>query len=146
MANTATGISALQDNTTGNKNTANGSNALLRNTTGKSNTAEGAGALGGNTGSFNTALGFNAGSALTTGSNNIDIDAPGVAGESNTMRIGNGKLTATYILGINGKTVPSGVGVIIDSSGHLGTTQSSERFKEAIKPMDKASEALLALK
>jgi trimeric autotransporter adhesin len=42
--------------------------------------------------------------------------------------------------------VPSGVGVIIDSSGHLGTVTSSERFKEAIKPMDKASEAILALK
>jgi len=36
--------------------------------------------------------------------------------------------------------------VIIDSSGHLGTTTSSARFKEAIKPMDKASEAILALK
>src|SRR5207248_10613327 len=52
----------------------------------------------------------------------------------------------TYILGINGASVPSGVGVIIDSSGHLGTVQSSARFKEAIKPMDKASEAILALK
>jgi len=36
--------------------------------------------------------------------------------------------------------------VIIDSSGHLGTVQSSARFKEAIKPLDKASEAILALK
>ena len=36
--------------------------------------------------------------------------------------------------------------MIIDSSGHLGTTTSSARFKEAIKPMDKASEAILALK
>jgi polyhydroxyalkanoate synthesis regulator phasin len=35
--------------------------------------------------------------------------------------------------------------VIIDSTGHLGTVQSSARFKEAIKPMDKASEAILAL-
>ena len=39
-----------------------------------------------------------------------------------------------------------GVGVIIDSSGHLGTVVSSERFKDEIKPMDKASEAILALK
>jgi len=91
-------------------------------------------------------VGFGAGANLTTGSNNVDIDAPGVAGESDTMRIGHGKLIATYILGINGATVPSGVGVIIDSSGHLGTVQSSARFKEAIKPMDKASEAILALK
>ena len=39
-----------------------------------------------------------------------------------------------------------GVGVIIDSDGHLGTVVSSERFKDEIKPMDKASEAILALK
>jgi hypothetical protein len=34
----------------------------------------------------------------------------------------------------------------VDSSGHLGTTTSSARFKEEIKSMDKASEAILALK
>ena len=34
----------------------------------------------------------------------------------------------------------------MDGNGHLGTVVSSERFKEAIKPMDKASEAILALK
>ena len=44
------------------------------------------------------------------------------------------------------QTVAGGVGVIIDTSGHLGTVVSSERFKDAIKPMDKASEAILALK
>jgi hypothetical protein len=43
-------------------------------------------------------------------------------------------------------TVAEGVGVIIDSSGHLGTVVSSARFKEAIDPMDRASEAILALK
>jgi predicted RNase H-like nuclease (RuvC/YqgF family) len=32
------------------------------------------------------------------------------------------------------------------SSGKLGTVVSSARFKEAIKPMDKTSEAILALK
>jgi Chaperone of endosialidase len=36
--------------------------------------------------------------------------------------------------------------VIINSQGQLGTVQSSARFNEAIKPMDKASEAILALK
>ncbi len=35
---------------------------------------------------------------------------------------------------------------MIDADGRLGTTTSSERFKEKIKPMDKASEAILALK
>src|SRR6266849_6490022 len=43
-------------------------------------------------------------------------------------------------------TVPNGVGVIIDTDCHLGTFPSSERFKDGIKPMDKASEAILALK
>ena len=42
-------------------------------------------------------------------------------------------------------TVTEGVGVIIDSKGHLGTVVSSQRFKDEIKPMDKANEAILAL-
>jgi len=42
--------------------------------------------------------------------------------------------------------VAGGVGVIVDSSGHLGTVVSSQRFKDEIKPMNKASEAILALK
>jgi DNA-directed RNA polymerase specialized sigma54-like protein len=36
--------------------------------------------------------------------------------------------------------------VKVDSTGHLGTVGSSARFKTAIKPMDKTSEAILALK
>jgi hypothetical protein len=40
----------------------------------------------------------------------------------------------------------TGVAVFIDSLGKLGTVKSSARFKEAIKPMDKVSEAILALK
>jgi hypothetical protein len=42
--------------------------------------------------------------------------------------------------------VARGLGVIVDSTGHLGTVASSERFKEEISAMDKASEAILALK
>jgi uncharacterized coiled-coil protein SlyX len=42
--------------------------------------------------------------------------------------------------------VPSGIGVIVGTDGKLGTTTSSARFKEALKPMDKASEAILALR
>src|SRR4029079_16599293 len=52
----------------------------------------------------------------------------------------------TFIAGISGKTVPSGVGVLINSNGQLGTVVSSARFKEAIMPMDKASETILALR
>jgi uncharacterized coiled-coil protein SlyX len=36
--------------------------------------------------------------------------------------------------------------VLIDSAGQLGTASSSRRFKKEIKPMDKVSEAILALK
>lgn len=36
--------------------------------------------------------------------------------------------------------------VVIDSSDQLGTMSSSRRFKKEIKSMDKASEAILALK
>src|SRR5206468_2292054 len=93
------------------------------------------------------ALGFQAGFNLTTGSNNIDIGNLGVAAESNTIRVGTvGTQTNTYIAGISGVTVAGGVGVIIDTNGKLGTVVSSERFKDAIEPMDKASEAILALK
>src|SRR5207249_1086297 len=83
----------------------------------------------------------------TTGSNNIDIGAPGVAAEANTIRIGkSGTQKKTFIAGIHGVTAASGVGVIVGNNGQLGTVVSSARFKEAIKPMDKTSEAILALK
>jgi hypothetical protein len=92
-------------------------------------------------------LGSNAGSNLTTGNNNIDIGNQGAAGESNKIRIGKqGTQNGTFIAGISGKTVANGVGVIINSNGQLGTIQSSARYKDDIKPMDKASEAVLALK
>jgi hypothetical protein len=92
-------------------------------------------------------VGKNAGVNLTTGSSNIDIGNVGVAGESKIIRIGKQGLQAnTYIAGISWVTVPTGVPVIVDADGHLGTTTSFGRFKEAIKPMDKASETILALK
>jgi hypothetical protein len=144
--NTANGEDALFFNTTGNDNTANGVFVLLHNTTGSLNTANGFQALLNSTGSNNIALGSSAGINLTNGSNNIDIGNAGVAGESSTIRVGTkGTHTNTFIAGINGVTVAGGVGVIIDANGHLGTKTSSARFKEAIKPMDKASEAILAL-
>jgi Chaperone of endosialidase len=53
---------------------------------------------------------------------------------------------ATFIAAIRGSVVPGGVGVVVGSNGRLGTVVSSARFKEGIKPMDRASEAILALK
>jgi hypothetical protein len=148
LHNLASGFQALLDNTSGSNNTATGYQAMWNNTTGKNNTADGSSALFNNsTGSFNIGIGNNAGFNLTTGINNIDIGNPGVAGESKVIRIGKqGTQTNTYIAGISGVTVAGGVGVIVDTSGHLGTVVSSERYKDAIKPMDKASEAILELK
>jgi hypothetical protein len=167
--NTATGYGALYDNTTGVQNTAFGLNALASNTTagangsgantgvgafalflnttGGANTAIGYAALGSSTGGGNIALGDIAGFDLTTGNGNIDIGNRGNAADDSTIRIGTvGTQTATYIAGISEATVAGGVAVIIDAGGHLGTIVSSARFKDEIKPMDKASEALLALK
>jgi hypothetical protein len=144
--NTADGFQALSSNTIGNHNTAGGDIALLHNTTGNFNTAAGAHTLVNNTtGSSNIALGINAGNNLTTGNNNIDIGNGGVAGESATTRIGTaGIQTRTLIAGVTGVAV-AGSTVVVNSSGQLGVAVSSERFKDEIKRMDKASEAILAL-
>src|SRR6266700_3617545 len=145
--NTASGFDALVHNYGGSGNTGNGHSALWLNAIGHDNTAEGFKALYNATGSFNIALGSNAGFNLGSGHNNIDIGNAGVAGDSNIIRIGEqGTHDSTFIAGIAGATVGSGVGVIVDADGRLGTVTSSARFKEAIKPMDKASEAILALK
>jgi len=157
--NTATGFSSLLSNTTGFRNAAHGWIALFSNTTGFQNTAEGGWALGLNTtGSNNIGLGISAGYNLTTGDNNIDIGSVGVADESNTIRIGtvvaetdpigvvHNVHTATFIAGIMGRTGPRATPVFIDADGQLSTTPSSARFKDEIKPMGNASEAILALK
>ena len=146
--NTAIGGSTLASNTTGGDNTATGVNALINNTTGNGNTATGLYALQNNTtGSSNIALGTFAGTNLTTGDNNIDVGNAGVSAEANTIRIGTaGTQTNAYMSGIYQTTVARGLAVVIDSTGHLGTKGSSERFKDAIKPMDEASEAIHALK
>ena len=155
VSNTATGESALFFNTTGTNNTADGSGALLKNTTGTDNTALGLDALFNNTtgntnmaignsalnsnttGSDNTVIGFSSGFAVTTANNVICIGAR-VAGAnvSNTCYIGS----------IFGQTSSAGTAVFINSDGKLGTTTSSKRFKEGIKPMDKTSESLFSLK
>src|SRR5438094_2441833 len=143
----ATGTFALVLNTTGNQNTASGYFAVYQNTTGNNNTGTGYNALLNNTtGNQNIALGNFAGSNLTTGDNNIDIGNPGVTGEANTIRIGTqGTQTRTFVAGISGAGV-MGVAVKVNAAGQLGVGVSSERFKEEIKPMDKASETIFALK
>ena len=147
--NVATGQQALFHNTTGDENVAVGASALFNNITGTDNIAIGFGALLNNTGSGNVALGTLAGANLTTGNSNIVIGnlLGGVAGESNTMRIGLSQFR-TFISGIRGVTTgnANAIPVMIDSDGQLGTMSSSRRFKHEIKPMDTASEAILSLK
>jgi hypothetical protein len=147
--NTANGVNALNMNTDGGGNTAIGAYTLLNNTTAFNNTAIGANALINSTlGDGNVAVGINAGANLTSGDLNIYIGSQGVATESNTIRIGDTEgvaSTATYISGISGTPVV-GDTVVVDANGQLGTATSSARFKKDIKPMDKFSEAILALK
>src|SRR2546421_3706496 len=145
--NTANGSSALFSNTSGNTNTAIGAGALYTNEIGSNNTAAGVNALYRNTGDNNIALGVSAGYNLHTGNNNIYIGNAGNRADNNKIRIGTvDSHKHTFIAGISGSTVAGGVGVIIDTDGHLGTIVSSARFKEDVKPMDQASEAILALK
>jgi hypothetical protein len=135
--NTATGAYALYGHRTGKRNTATGSQALYNGATGDNNTAIGWDALFFNTGPGNVAVGAEAGARLTTGNGNVCLGAfvQGNAGESNTTRIRN-----VY------SSVASDRAVYVTADNKIGTLVSSRRFKAEIKPMDKASEAILALK
>ena len=82
-------------------------------------------------------MGFAAGSNLTNGNHNVYIGAD--------MNGNSGENDSCYIRSIFGQTSAGGMAVFINSANKLGTTVSSKRFKEEIKPMDKASEGLLAL-
>jgi trimeric autotransporter adhesin len=148
-SNTSNGAFSLLNNTTGVENTANGYRALSGNATGVGNTAYGSQALVQSTGNNNIALGAHAGFNISTGSNNIHIGNVGAGNESGTVRIGDNNQTKTFIAGINGVNQGSPTAVFINTlTGQLGTTppSSSRRYKKEIKPMDTASEAVLALK
>src|SRR5215216_5213977 len=132
---TAIGSRALASQTDGEANTATGA-AALESTTGSGNTANGFTALRDSIGNDNTALGAGAGGNVTTASNVICIGA-GVFGANVD--------DSCYIGNIFGSTSANGVGVFVNSNGRLGTMTSSARYKEEIKPMAKASEALFAL-
>jgi hypothetical protein len=138
--NTATGQAALFLNTQGDGNTATGQEALVL-STGNFNTADGVSALANNTtGSGNTALGVFAGTGITTADNVIAIAAAG-QNVSNSCYIGMIYSNVQPIVGTDPDSVT------ITSSGRLGRGNvSSRRYKHDIKPMEKASEVLYALK
>ena len=134
--NDAFGYQALFNLTGGANNVAIGANALRNLTSGNVNLAVGSPAgINLTSGEFNIFIGSDAGSGVTTASSVICIGAAGnnVSGSCFIDHIFNG-------------TSSGGVGVFVNSNGRLGTATSSKRFKEDIKPMGKASEALLALK
>jgi endosialidase-like protein len=58
---------------------------------------------------------------------------------------GQGTQTSTFVAGIFVTNV-AGSTVVVDSNGQLGVSASSQRFKKAVEPLDKASEAILARK
>ena len=164
--NTASGYQALLHNTTGSNNTADGLAALYHDGTGSNNTVIGTAALYNSMGGDdNTAIGSGALLLLAFGSNNIALGAGAGGGlrlSDNNIFIGNGgdffdysdtirigaSQTRTFVAGIRGVTTGNtdAIAVVIDSAGQLGTVSSSRRFKKEIKTMDKASEAILALK
>jgi hypothetical protein len=153
IVNTTTGVNALYHNTTGNSNTAIGSYALFNNSTGVDNTANGVSALASDTtGKLNTALGFHALYNNTTGDGNTVLGAnagSGITTADNVICIGaagNNVANSCYIGNIFNATSSGGTAVYVNSNGRLGTMTSSRRFKEDIKPIDKASEVLFALK
>jgi hypothetical protein len=135
--NTANGKDALFSNSSGINNAATGLGALFSNTTGGNNTANGVNALHNNTdGDNNTALGLGA-SFNITGSGNVCIGAgvDGIAGENNITRIRN-----VYV------SVATERAVYVTSDNRIGTLSSSQRYKDEITSMEKASEAIHSLR
>jgi hypothetical protein len=143
--NVAVGFSALANATSGG-NVAVGDAALINQVGALDNTAVGAN-VGPNvtTGGTNILIGQGAALTLTTGTNNIIMGTNvATAAESHTLRIGTG-MTAAFISGISGVASASGVAVLINGSGQLGTVVSSRRYKEEIRDMGDTSERLMKL-
>jgi trimeric autotransporter adhesin len=155
VENTAIGTAALLFNNSGARNTAVGTQALFSNTEGERNTAIGRRALDTLVnGSKNTAVGEAAGfQYVGAETNNVLIGiGTGTPGENDTIHIADTVglgVTATdcFVGGIYTSPVgPAPLTVMCGSNGKLSANASSRRFKHDIKPIDKASEAILALK
>ncbi|MGC2627650.1 MAG: tail fiber domain-containing protein [Candidatus Udaeobacter sp.] len=151
--NTAVGMQALFNNTEGGGNTAIGDQALVSNTIGGLNTAVGHGSFDHNTtGNQNTAVGFVALGNSTTGSRNIALgDSAGdlVVDANDVICIGargENVSNSCYIAQIDGTTIADGTPVFVNGFNKLGTMTSSRQFKNDINTMEKASEAILALR
>lgn len=150
----AIGHEALQSlNSVAEGNVAVGYRALAGNVSGGFNTAIGEQALESATGAQNVALGYLAGWNKLTGDRNIYLGYSVGFGagntESNTIRIGDAGFYSRFFAGgVRGVTTGTAdaVSVMIDSSGQLGTVNSSRRYKEDIQDMGEASTALMKLR
>ena len=152
--NTATGFQALFGNTTGGNNTATGYRALQGNTTGIYNTATGFLALADNTeGDGNTATGYRALHDNTTGNNTTGIGyyaGHDVTGDGNVCIGANvfgaaGVDNTTWIRNVY-DSVATARAVYVNANNKIGTLASSRRYKNEIRPMAKASEAIFSLR
>jgi hypothetical protein len=153
-SNTVVGFGAVDHNTTGSENTGIGFAALQSNVDGSNNTAVGF-ALGANiNGNLNTAVGSDALANNTAGSNNVAVGASSggsITTANNVICIGTnlaGENTSNscYVGNIFNQTSSGGSAVFVNAAGKLGTTVSSRRFKDEIKPMNQSSEALFSLR
>ncbi len=159
QSNAIVGFAAGNAITSGQYNVAVGRNALSQVSTSNGSTAIGQEALGGATGPGNSALGYRCLASVTTGqtnaclgytcgsnyvgaeSNNILLQHPGVAAESNVMRLGFqgsgiGQVNQCFIAGINGVTITAGATTLCDANGKLGTVVSSIRYKENVNDIN----------
>ena len=127
--------------------------STLYSNAGTGNLAIGYSALAQTTGDYSIAIGDQAGSGKF-GANTYDIyigASVGASGatESNTIRIGDtANYTRFFAGGIRGVTTgtANAVAVVIDSTGQLGTVNSSRRFKEDIRDMGDVSSGLMSLR
>jgi hypothetical protein len=174
--NIGIGYNSLASTTTGSQNVTMGYHSMLANTTGSSNTGIGLSALAGNTsGGFNCAFGIDSISTNTTGSQNCafganTLKAAGFSGNDNTIlgtssgsnysgtessniligfNVGGttGESSVTRIANIRGKTTTqAAIACLVDTTGQLGTTSSSLRYKMNISDMGDDSSAILKMR
>ena len=150
--NCAFGNYALSSNTEANDNSAFGFQALMS-SIGAGNTAVGAYSLVSNTtGVLNTAIGFQALAAHATGDNNTAVGR--LAGNNVTTAnnvicigalVGGGNVDNSCYIGNIWNQPGGSQAVYVNSDGKLGALVSSRRFKDEIKPMEQASDAIYSL-
>src|SRR6266699_1000509 len=142
--NNGFGEFALQ-NATGQQNNGFGAWALRADTSGANNTAFGSGALiAVDTGNNNIGIGFGAGNSINSADGVMAIGSGVGSNQTNRTFVGN--LTNAQIQSFNAGTIKYVTSEV--ATGRLGVTAvvSSRRYKYDIKPMDKVSEGIIALK